>query len=116
VTRILPIVTFGAAWLMVSRIPYRHMFHRLLKGWRTGTHLTKLLFAMAIIAAVPRVAVPLLACWYAFATPVWVLAERHLKPRLLPDPVASPSSTAGERDRPAHPPHPRHRRDDQSRN
>lgn len=73
VTRILPIATFGAAWLMVSRIPYRHMFHGLLKGWRTAPHLTKLVFAVAIIAAIPRVAVPLLVSWYAFATPVWVL-------------------------------------------
>jgi CDP-diacylglycerol--serine O-phosphatidyltransferase len=116
VTRILPIATFAAAWLMVSRIPYRHMFHRFIQGRRTAHHLTKLLFALAIIAAIPRVAVPVLVCWYAFATPVWVLFERYVRPRLFPRPTPAPSSPTGERTVPTLAPAPRRQRDENSRN
>nr|WP_261341223.1 CDP-diacylglycerol--serine O-phosphatidyltransferase [Fimbriiglobus ruber] len=79
VSRILPLITFGVACLMVSKVRYMHMLHRLFRKPRSGAFLIKMVFAAAVVVAVPRVAVPLLACWYAFATPTLALWDRYLR-------------------------------------
>ena len=72
--RVLPIVTFAVAALMVSRIRYHR--HLLARGRRDGPAIIRLVFVLMVIAAIPRVAAPLLSCWYAFATPARSLWER----------------------------------------
>ena len=79
ITRALPLITFGVACLMVSRVQYMHVSRWLVRKQRSGKYLIKLVFGLAIIVAIPRVAIPFLACWYAFATPVVALWERHLR-------------------------------------
>ncbi|QEL18560.1 CDP-diacylglycerol--serine O-phosphatidyltransferase [Limnoglobus roseus] len=73
--RVLPIVTFVAAGLMVSRIRYHR--HLLARGRGDGPAIIRLVFIVMMIAAIPRVAAPLLSCWYAFATPAQLLWERY---------------------------------------
>lgn len=87
--RVLPIVTFAAAGLMVSRIRYHR--HFLIRGRRDGPAIIRLVFAVMVIAAIPRIAAPLLSCWYAFATPTQLLWERYLSKWLRRQPPASPS-------------------------
>jgi CDP-diacylglycerol---serine O-phosphatidyltransferase len=73
--RVLPIVTFAVAGLMVSRIRYHR--HLLARRRGDGPAIIRLVFILMVIAAVPRVAAPLLSCWYAFATPTQWLWERY---------------------------------------
>jgi CDP-diacylglycerol--serine O-phosphatidyltransferase len=90
VTRMVPLVTLGVACLMVSQVRYVHLFRQLVGGRRSGPYLVKVVFAVAVIVAVPRVAIPLLACWYAFATPTLALWNRHLRPRPPAPPLPPP--------------------------
>lgn len=92
-TRALPLVTVGLACLMVSRVAYVHAFHRLVRGRRSGPYLIRLVFATAIVVAFPRVTVPLLVFWYAFAPPVnSLLARRQTAPA---EPAAEPTGERG---------------------
>ena len=68
--RLLPLVTLGVAALMVSRVRYAHLFKQLLRRGRNRRLLLAVVFALAVVVTVPRVAVPLLVCWSAFAPPV----------------------------------------------
>ena len=81
---------------MVSRIPYAHAFHRLVRGRRSGAHLIRLVFAAAVIVAFPRVTVPLLVCGYAFSPPVMALWARYRHGPPPPGPVEPVA--AGEAD------------------
>jgi CDP-diacylglycerol--serine O-phosphatidyltransferase len=76
----LPVVTLAVACLMVSRFPYNHTFHYLVRGRRNGPYVIRLVFALAIIFVLPQVSAPLLFCWYAFGTPVKVTWQRRIAP------------------------------------
>jgi CDP-diacylglycerol--serine O-phosphatidyltransferase len=78
--RVLPIVMFAVAGLMVSRVHYHR--HFLIRGRRDGPAIIRLVFVLLVIAAIPRIAAPLLSCWYAFATPSQLLWGKYLLPRL----------------------------------
>lgn len=73
--RVLPVVTFAVAGLMVSRIRYHR--HLLARSRGDGPAIIRLVFILMVIAAIPRVAAPLFSCWYAFATPAQLLWERY---------------------------------------
>ena len=66
----LPAVTLGVAFLMVSRLRYAHVFNQLFRGRKSRTHLVQLVFTVAIIFTVRELAVPLIFCIFAFATPI----------------------------------------------
>jgi CDP-diacylglycerol--serine O-phosphatidyltransferase len=87
--RLLPLVTFCVALLMVSRVRYAHLFKQLLRRGRNRKLLLVVVFALAVVTVVPRVAVPILVCWYAFAPPVAALWARYLRG---PQPAAAPAS------------------------
>ncbi len=95
-TRSVPFVTFAVACLMVSQVRYPHVFRRLVKGRRSGPYLIKLVFAVAVVVAVPRVSIPILACYYAFAAPVMALWNRHFGKPAAP-PAADPAAPAAVR-------------------
>jgi CDP-diacylglycerol--serine O-phosphatidyltransferase len=67
---VLPIVTFAAACLMVSRIRYPHFFNQFFRGRRTRRHVIQIVFAAAVIYWVHELAVPLIFCWFAFLPPL----------------------------------------------
>jgi CDP-diacylglycerol--serine O-phosphatidyltransferase len=69
----LPLITFAVACLMVSRVRYSHLVQHLVGGRRSGRHLIRLVFAVAVIFVFPQFSVPLLFCWYAFAPPLRAL-------------------------------------------
>jgi CDP-diacylglycerol--serine O-phosphatidyltransferase len=69
VRTLLPLVTLGAACLMVSRIPYPHFFNQLIRGRKTRRHVIQLVFSVAVIYWVHELAVPLMFCWFAFVPP-----------------------------------------------
>lgn len=82
VAKSIPLVTFAVACLMVSRVRYPHLLRQMVRGKkRSRRNLVTLVFALAIIVAVPRVAVPLLVGWYAFAAPVAALWNRPARPQ-----------------------------------
>jgi CDP-diacylglycerol--serine O-phosphatidyltransferase len=74
---LLPVVTFAAAWLMVSRVPYVHMVH-LTRRRKSGQYLIPIVFAAAVVMVVPQVSVPLLFWWYTFAPPVRVAWGKYV--------------------------------------
>ena len=79
--RLLPAVTLAVACLMVSRVRYRHALRRITRGRGARPRLVKLIFATAVVAAVPRVVVPLAVCWYAFAPPAAAGWDRYRRGR-----------------------------------
>jgi CDP-diacylglycerol--serine O-phosphatidyltransferase len=80
--QLLPLVTFAVACLMVSR--FRYMRHFLVRNKRNAKSFIQLLLIVAFIVAIPRIAAPLLACWYAFATPLYWVWERQILRRVKP--------------------------------
>jgi CDP-diacylglycerol--serine O-phosphatidyltransferase len=101
VSRSLPFVTFGVACLMVSNVRYLHVSRWLVRRPQSGPILIKIVFALAIIVAIPRVAIPLLACWYAFSTPAFALWDRYLRRWLgIKPPAPTPTAENGRWVRP----------------
>lgn len=78
----LPIITLTVACLMVSRIRYSHVFNQLLRGRRSRTHVIQLIFTIAVIVTVPELAVPLIFCYFAFASPIRALWTEFVAPKL----------------------------------
>jgi CDP-diacylglycerol--serine O-phosphatidyltransferase len=72
----LPIITLAAACLMVSRIRYSHVFNQLFSGRRSRQHVIQLVFTGAVIFVVREMAVPLIFCYFAFASPLRAAWER----------------------------------------
>jgi CDP-diacylglycerol--serine O-phosphatidyltransferase len=72
----LPIITLAAACLMVSRIRYSHVFNQLFSGRRSRQHVIQLVFTGAVIFVVREMAVPLIFCYFAFASPMRAAWER----------------------------------------
>lgn len=77
---LLPLITLATAVLMVSRIPYPHIFNQILKGNQGRLQLLQLVFTLALIFVVGGMTVPVIFCWFAFAGPLQVLWRRYLKP------------------------------------
>ncbi len=69
----LPLVTLAVASLMVSRLPYPHFFNQLFRGKRNRRHVIQLVFGCAVVFWVHELAVPLIFCYFAFATPIKVV-------------------------------------------
>jgi CDP-diacylglycerol--serine O-phosphatidyltransferase len=81
--RFLPPAAVAVAGLMVSRVRYRHLLRDVLRKRGSRPRVVKLIFAAAVVVAVPRVVVPLAVCWYAFAPPLaaaWDRARRGRPP------------------------------------
>lgn len=66
---LLPLITLGVAMLMVSRVPYAHVFNQFFKGERSRSQLLQLVFAIAMIFLVKELALPLLFLGFAFVAP-----------------------------------------------
>ena len=58
------------AVLMVSNVRYAHVVRYLVRGRRPGGHVIKLVFAVAVISALPELSALLLFCWYTFTAPI----------------------------------------------
>lgn len=81
---VLPLIAFVVACLMVSR--FRYMRHFLVRNKRSARSFIQLILIVAFIVAIPRIAAPLLSCWYAFATPLLWVWERYVLRRIAPRP------------------------------
>lgn len=67
---LLPLVTLAAACLMMSRIRYSHVFNQVFTGRRNRAHVIQIVFTIAVVFIVQEMAVPLLFCYFAFASPL----------------------------------------------
>lgn len=85
-------VVLGA--LMVSRLPYRHMVSRLLRGKKQFAALVEVLFALVVITAAPELALALGFAGYATAGPALVAWRwaRGTRPAGVPGPAPSPDA------------------------
>lgn len=84
---VLPLIAFGAAVLMVSRIRYPHVFNQLLRGQKNRVHVLQIVFMIVLVFVVREMAVPLLFCWFAFAPACracWQRGRRAWRERSLP--------------------------------
>lgn len=81
----LPLVTLAVACLMVSRIRYPHFFSLLFRGRKSRRYVIQLVFGSAVVFWVHELAVPMIFCYFAFATPlraIWMetIGRRFLRP------------------------------------
>lgn len=74
---LLPLITLATAVLMVSRIPYPHLFNQILKGNKGRKQLLQLVFTLALVFSIRGMTVPVLICWFAFAGPIRTLWRRR---------------------------------------
>lgn len=65
----LVLATLGVACLMVSRVRYPHVFNQWFRGHRSRRQMIQLVFTAAAVYWVHELAVMLVFCWFAFATP-----------------------------------------------
>lgn len=79
---LLPFITLATAVLMVSRVPYPHVFNQILRGNRGRVQLLQLVFTLALVFQVRGMAVPVIFCWFAFAGPSQVLWRKYVSPRI----------------------------------
>jgi CDP-diacylglycerol---serine O-phosphatidyltransferase len=66
----LPFFTLAVAFLMVSRFRYPHVFNQLLKQKRSRRQVVQMVFGVVFVYAVRELAIPILFCYFAFATPI----------------------------------------------
>lgn len=66
----LPLITLALACLMVSRIRYVHIFNQVFSGRRSRRHLIQIVFGAAVVFLLKELAVPVLLCYFAFASPI----------------------------------------------
>lgn len=78
---ILPLITLAVACLMVSRIRYSHVFNQLFSGKRSRGHLIQIVFTGAVVFSVREMAVPLIFCYFAFASPCRALWQSVMVPK-----------------------------------
>ena len=74
---LLPLITLAAAMLMVSRIRYAHLFNQMMRGRRSRRQMRLIVFAMVLAFVVREMAVPVLFCGFAFASPLRAFWERY---------------------------------------
>ncbi|MCA9041563.1 MAG: CDP-diacylglycerol--serine O-phosphatidyltransferase [Planctomycetaceae bacterium] len=66
----LPFIMLAAAFLMVSRIRYVHVFNAFIRGRHSRKHLIQIVFTLAIIIVFNELALPLVLCYITFLPPV----------------------------------------------
>ncbi len=88
----LPLVTLAVACLMVSRIRYSHVFNQLFSGKRGRGHLIQIVFTVAVVFVVHELAVPLIFCYFAFASPLRAAWTAWIVPRFRKSPTDIPAS------------------------
>lgn len=94
----LPFMAIAVAFLMVSPIKYPH-FNYLIRGKKEFHHVAKLIIAIAAVATVHELAVPLICTYYVVASPlvaVWMgaIKDRERLPQIRPRRIVD---WAGER-------------------
>ena len=89
---ILPLLTLAVACLMVSRIRYSHVFNQLFSGKRSRGHLIQIVFTGAVVFSVREMAVPLIFCYFAFASPCRALWQSVMTPKSAPESDAKAQS------------------------
>lgn len=85
----LPVFALVVACLMVSRIRYPHYLNELVRGRRPFQHLMEVVFAIAAVAAVHELALPIIFSFFVLASPTRALRDRFLR---RPAPSEAPKS------------------------
>lgn len=72
----LPVITLSVAFLMVSRLRYTHLANQWLQGQKSRRQLIQAVFALAVIAMFLELALLLVLCLFAFASPVHAMWKK----------------------------------------
>lgn len=88
--RMLPYLMVGLAVLMMSRLPYPHLGHRLFRGKRSFTHLVGLLLAMVLLCLHHEVMLTLAFNGYMIVGPAALLRAQLARARRRAPPVEAP--------------------------
>lgn len=93
---VVPLVTLAVAALMVSRVRYPHFFTQLFRGRKPRRTLLQVVFGVAALFWVHELALPIVFCWFALASPAKALWFELVPRRAAPAPTPtghSPEST-----------------------
>lgn len=77
---LLPFITLAAALLMVSRVPYPHLFNQLIRGQRGPRQIVMIVVVAVLVLTIHEVAIPILFCWFAFSAAIKALWKRYVQP------------------------------------
>jgi CDP-diacylglycerol--serine O-phosphatidyltransferase len=70
---LMPTLAVVLAYLMVSRVPYPHVFQQLLGGRRSPHQIGKAIFAIVGLVLLHELVLPIAFCYFAFAPPIRLL-------------------------------------------
>jgi len=77
---LLPFITLAIASLMVSRVPYPHLFNQIIRGNRGRRQIVNIVFVAVLVFTLYEVALPVLFCWFALGAPVKSGWEKYVRP------------------------------------
>lgn len=77
----LPLITLAVACLMVSRFRYTHVFNTLFRGKKNRQHVIQLIFVGVLIFLVHEMALPVVFCYFAFASPIRAAWNEWVAPK-----------------------------------
>ena len=91
----MPVVALIAAFLMVSRIPYRRFYRAYLLGRQPFGHFVVFVLLLAVSFSFKAPALVVIVSWYVISGPIFLLARR-LRERYARAPVDAATGTADE--------------------
>ncbi len=77
---LLPFITLAIASLMVSRVPYPHLFNQIIRGNRGRRQIVNIVFVAVLVVTLYEVALPVLFCWFALGAPVKSGWAKYVRP------------------------------------
>lgn len=90
---LLPFITLATASLMVSRVPYPHLFNQIIRGNRGRRQIVNIVFVAVLVITQYEVALPVLFCWFAFGAPVKSGWAKYVRPLYSSPAGAGPASS-----------------------
>ncbi len=90
---VLPLIALSVAVLMVSRVRYAHVFNQLVRGRRSRKQILQIVFSLVLVFVVREMALPVLFCYFALASPIRALWDKYRKTR-TPSVAAADSEAA----------------------
>jgi CDP-diacylglycerol---serine O-phosphatidyltransferase len=77
---LLPFITLAIASLMVSRVPYPHLFNQIIRGTRGRRQIVNIVFVAVLVFTVHEVALPVVFCWFALGAPIKSGWAKYVRP------------------------------------
>ena len=77
---VLPFYALGVALLMVSRVPYPHLFNQFFRGRRSFNHIVSVVFGLVAVMIIRTYSVPIICCTFVLSGPARYIWQDVIQP------------------------------------